>query len=243
MAQSQLEEKETDEKSCDKMFAIYSQRITDFERNICKFPLDSNSIIKQSNYLANNQVYSHMKECYQLIHGCVLWLVYHFINIKKLYGTNIEKELYKNMTIIQLFDRLSTKRSVAFYQPNDRYLLRNGHKHANKWNLIGTNKELEINELDEINNITKDKKPILKNYLSYDELLISALCGISSPTHFINNGSRRNCGKLMNKYPIQSIYIGLVGARFEKSNVMEHLLMLITHAQNTIDNGFTMNEC
>ena len=230
--------KENADNDVDTMFKKYSQRIEEFEANICEFPLDSNNIIKHNDYLPRNEVYKHMQQCYPLVHGSVLLLIHHFINIKKKYGTKIEKELYKTMTMTQFFDRLATKRSVAFYQPNDRYLLRNGHKHSNKWYLIGTEKESEITDLDKINNITIDKKPKLSEYLSYDELLISALCGISSPTHFINDGSRRNCGKLMDKYPMEGIYIGLVGARFEKPNVMEHLLMIITESQNITNNGF-----
>eukprot|EP01083_Nonionella_stella_P302908 1046243_1 len=246
MAQLVSDQKDNKPKSNDKdidtMLEQYSERITAFEKHICKFPLDTNSIITQTKYLPSEQVYAHMQQCYPLIHGSVLLLAYRFIHIKKMYGTAIEKQLYKTMSVTQLFDRLATKRSVAFYQPNDRYLLRNGHKHANKWNLIGTDKESEITDLDQMNGITQKMKPTLSEYLSYDELILSALCGISSPTHFINDGSRRNGGRCMANYPLQAIYVGLVGARFEKHHVMEHLLMAISPTQNTAQNGFGCND-
>jgi len=38
--------------------------------------------------------------------------------------------------------------------------------------------------------MSKSKKPTLKNYMSYDEISLSSMCGISSPTTFINNGDR-----------------------------------------------------
>ena len=46
--------------------------------------------------------------------------------------------------------------------------------------------------------MSQGMKPKLADYLSYDELILSAMCGISSPTHFINDGDRRNCGRINN---------------------------------------------
>eukprot|EP01083_Nonionella_stella_P301494 1034595_1 len=39
-------------------------------------------------------------------------------------------------------------------------------------------------------------------------------------------------------YPLEGIYMGLVGARFEKPGIMEHSLMIITPEQNTTENGY-----
>ncbi len=132
------------------------------------------------------------------------------------------------MNIHQFIDRLVTKRAVVFYKQFDSYLLRDGCRGAGKWKLIGTDKESNVS---------------ISNYLSYDELLISALCGISSPTHFINNGYRQNCGEWpsfsdRHNYPLNGIYIGLVGARFEKQNCMENALMLVNKKQNINSNGY-----
>ena len=147
------------------------------------------------------------------------------------------------MNLTKFFDRLATKRCVVFYQSYDSYLLRNGYNDSGKWEFIGTEKENQTDKYD----VAPEKKPKLADYLSYDELIISALCGISSPTHFINNGDRRNCGRINEDdfgkeadkmYPMQGIYMGLVGARFEKSGYMEYALMAVTNEQNKKQNGY-----
>ena len=78
------------------------------------------------------------------------------------------------------------------------------------------------------------------DYMSYDELFISALCGVSSPTHFINDGDRRNHGRFTKggTYPLEGIYMALIGARFEKEYFMEHSLMAVTANQNTSERGY-----
>ena len=68
----------------------------------------------------------------------------------------------------------------------DSYLLRNGYNDNGGWDSIGTVDENKVTKYD----VTVHKKPKLAEYLSYDELIISAMCGISSPTHFINDGNR-----------------------------------------------------
>jgi hypothetical protein len=69
---------------------------------------------------------------------------------------------------------------------------------------------------------------------------LSALVGVSVPTYFINNGGRNNMGKKasIGTYEPQGIYVGLVGARFEKVDRMEWQHMIITPEQNTRENGY-----
>ena len=62
------------------------------------------------------------------------------------------------------------------------------------------------------------------DYISYDEMLISALFSVAVPTYFINSGSRRNEGiRNMNfdEYRTYGVYIGSVGCRFERPGLME----------------------
>eukprot|EP01084_Bolivina_argentea_P056621 103579_1 len=221
----------------DEMFKKYQQRITEFEDEICEFPVDNNRIISEEFNQFKPQIYEHMKSCYPLVHGSVLSLANDFLLIKKQFGTEIEKKVYSQMSLCQFFDRLATKRCVVFYQSYDSYLLRNGYNDSGHWEYVGTPNEQKQDKYD----VTPLKKPKLSEYLSYDELMISALCGISSKTHFINNGDRRNCGRVNKNneyYPAEAIYMGLVGARFEKSGFMEHALMAVTPQQNTIENGY-----
>ncbi len=221
-----------DPKNAEKMFNTYMKRVDKFEKDICRFPLETNSIVFGS--FDSKQIYKNMTETYPICHGAVLSVAYQFLLAKREFGSSVEQQLYKNMTLLDFFHRICTKRAVVFYQKYDSYMLRNGKKGANGWEAVGT-------DYENIDGNASGATPLLSDYLSYDELLISALCGISSPTHFINNGSRRNNGrKSMDKtnYPLSGIYMGLIGARFEKQYIMEYALMIITAAQNKEDMGY-----
>eukprot|EP00004_Rigifila_ramosa_P000873 TRINITY_DN10891_c0_g1_i1.p1 TRINITY_DN10891_c0_g1~~TRINITY_DN10891_c0_g1_i1.p1 ORF type:complete len:320 (-),score=34.96 TRINITY_DN10891_c0_g1_i1:411-1370(-) len=76
--------------------------------------------------------------------------------------------------------------------------------------------------------------------MSYDEIGLAALVSVSSPTFFINNGSRGNCAQPGRPGTFQpwGIYVGMVGCRFERQSVMEDQHMNITRSQNTKANGY-----
>merc|ERR1712048_1214147 len=82
---------------------------------------------------------------------------------------------------------------------------------------------------------------MLENYQSYDEMELSALIGMSVPTHFINDGARDNSGKAkpMKAGPFErrGVYVGLVGCRFERQNVMEskHMIVSATRDAQPVD--------
>merc|ERR1712228_703975 len=220
----------------------YEKRIAAFEENICKFPVDNNRITSDAWTKFRPQTLQHMQQCYPLVHGSVISLAHDFLQLKIKYGSVIEQKLYSELTMEQFFDRLATKRCVVFFQRYDQYLLRNGCDGNGKWENVGTENESKKNDKYDV---SPEKKPKLSDYLSYDELVLSAMCGISSPTHFINDGDRRNCGKIdadnfgENKlYPSEGIYMGLVGARFEKSGFMEYSLMAVSSEQNKQENGY-----
>merc|ERR1719491_611798 len=176
-----------------------------------------------------------MTQTYPLCHGAMLSLAHSFLVVKRLYGSTIERALYADLSMSAFISRLFQKRAVSFYQSHDAFLLRNGQKGAGNWEAIGT----------ELESFSDKNAPILSEYLSYDELILSAMCGMSSPTHFINAGSRQNRGRrdvsAHSPYPIEAVYMGLVGARFEKANVMEHALMAVTRKQNTAQFGYGKN--
>ncbi|KAI7867774.1 hypothetical protein K492DRAFT_110435, partial [Lichtheimia hyalospora FSU 10163] len=165
-------------------------------------------------------ILEHAKESCILVHEKVINLINDFINLKKEYGTNIEKKLYENMTDKQFIIRLIKKRPFYFYNKNDISMLRDGTiPNENDWNKIGTNEENKIKIYD---------------YLSYDEMQISSLIGVSTETYFINNGERYNFGKKMNIETFEEIgiHIGLVGARFEKKDKMESQHIIISKKYN-----------
>lgn len=222
-----------DPKNTDAMFEEYTKRFMEFEKTI-GFPLESNSIFNEE--FDNKQVYRHMTETYPLCHGAVLLLAHRFLLLKRECGSKIEQKFYDKMTLTELFDRISTKRAVVFYNASDDFMLRNGRRSSRGWENVGDD---NLESYDQ-HQMGQEFLPKLAEYLSYDELMLSALCGVSSPTHFINAGSRGNRGtvNLGVAHQPEGIYMGLIGARFEKQHVMEHSLMVVAAKQNTEDQGY-----
>ncbi len=158
-----------------------------------------------------------------LIHRKVLNFIKKFLRYKKRHGTKVEKKLYRYMDEYAFVDRLLTKRPLMFMTADDQYLLRNGQRGYGGFEAIGTKNECV--------------PLVLSDYLSYDEMQIAALISVSSPTYFINNGSRTNNALpgIAGSYQESGVYVGLVGARFEKNNCMESQHMLITAQKRNID--------
>jgi hypothetical protein len=119
---------------------------------------------------------------------------------------------------------------LVFYTSYDITTTRSGRNLEGKdWKLIGTDSEGALS---------------LERYLSYDEMQISALIGVSSPTFFINNGNRYNVGIRDRKgnYQREGIYVGLVGARFEKPRKMESQHILIFERNDHKGVGINISE-
>lgn len=131
-----------DPKDTSSKFEEYFQRYGSFQQNITQFPIETNSIILESRLSSKqNDIYRHMTQAYPICHGGILCLAHQFILTKRKYGSEVEKKLYKDMTLVQLFDRIATKRAVVFYQKYDSYMLRNGRKGASNWEQVGTDVE------------------------------------------------------------------------------------------------------
>jgi len=161
-----------------------------------------------------------------IIDAKVLKLIDGFLSYKKKYGSDIEKKFYATMSRDSFINRLLTERPIMFMTPADSYILRTGKQGSGGFETIGTDTE---------------KAPlVLRDYLSYDEMQIAALLGVSTPTYFINNGSRTNKAVLAapGTYQETGVYIGLVGARFEKPGLMDWQHVLVTKEQNTVENGY-----
>ncbi|MCE2983999.1 MAG: DUF4804 domain-containing protein, partial [Parachlamydia sp.] len=160
-----------------------------------------------------------------ILHQKTVQLINDFLEIKRRDGTAIEQALYSEMTQEQFIDRLLIKRPLVFHLNTDKYLLQTAEQGSGGFEAIG--KEGEALPLT------------LQNYLSYDEMQISALLGVSTPTYFINSGKRYNRGLLSQEdYQKTGVYVGLVGARFERENLMEWQHMIVTPNQNTPENGY-----
>lgn len=79
----------------------------------------------------------NINSVYPVLHEYALILYSSFLQNKRKFGTDIERKLYKDMTVEMLIDRLLKKRAVAFVGPHDRYMLIDGFGRSGKWELIG----------------------------------------------------------------------------------------------------------
>jgi hypothetical protein len=185
--------------------------------------------------LENKEIY--IKNTWLSVPKNLLTLISGFIEHKKTHGSLIEKQFYQGMKVKDFIVRLLEKRALTFTGCADSYNLRNwrnsGQKQNNRgighWDKIGTDKETF--------------PLLLKDYISYDEIEISAFLTLSCFTPFINNGSRHNCGRQDPDeiFQKEGIYMGQVGARFQVHKHMEWRYMIIDSAQNTIKNGYGPN--
>ncbi|KAI4866107.1 hypothetical protein F4820DRAFT_418134 [Hypoxylon rubiginosum] len=144
-------------------------------------------------------------------------LVEKFLAYKRQHGTTKEKQLYANMTAGQEIARLYRNRPLAFLNSSDDTVLRYGRRinsAARSWDAVGTDSEQVIT---------------LSEYLSYDEIMLGSFMGASSPSYFVNNGSRNNSGRpgAPGSFETRGIIVGLVGARFERPEHMDSNLILL----------------
>ena len=132
----------------------------------------------------------------------------------------IEKKLFKKMTVANYVSRLLQCRPLVFFTGADSFLLKNGRSGC------GWSSSSSVLPLEE--------------YLTYEEMQISALLGVSVPTHFINSGKRSNMGNPDRSGAFQAtgVYVGLVGARFEVPNKMESQHLLVTENFSTPERGY-----
>ena len=153
-------------------------------------------------------------------------LVDAFLAEKRQNGSRHEKELYSTdgFTWRNEVSRLIEQRPLVFMGSTDHTILRDGtqlHKSTDEWDRNGT-AEQHLNE-----------RLTLKDYLSYDEIMLGSLIGVSGPSYFINDGNRHNCGQPGTKgsFEERGVIVGLVGARFERPDRMDsvHILPTVTH--------------
>lgn len=211
----------------DSDFNALVKKSDEFSRGVPFKTTENRVAVICGNDTAKKQVViNQAKNTYPIVHTKTLPLIDEFINTKKIHGSPIEKVFYATMSRDAFITRLLTNRPMAFLTSHDDYLLRTGQQGAGGFEAIGTHNEIA--------------PLLLKDYLSYDEMEISALLGVSVPTYFINSGLRQNMGILgtPGEYQETGIYVGLVGARFEKADVMEYKHIIIDPVQNTAQNGY-----
>jgi hypothetical protein len=165
----------------------------------------------------NETITDYASRTYPIIHKDVYnFIITKFVDfMQNKYST----ETYFNKDTY--IDRLFEKRPLAFFSHYDNTLCR-----------------LELENNEDCKDKTSNFSIPHKEYISYEEMAVSALLGLSGPVHFINNGNINNNCILNFKPAVDGYLYGLVGARFEKENEMEWRHIIITPRQNTAANGY-----
>ncbi|KAJ8110716.1 hypothetical protein ONZ43_g5802 [Nemania bipapillata] len=156
-----------------------------------------------------------------VVHSRFPALVTQFLAHKRLHGSGVEKAFYHaGWTWQQQVARLIEKRALIFMGGSDFTVLRSGqriNRGCVEWDRVGTEKEGD------------NKHIFLEEYLSYDEIMLSSLIGVSGPSFFINDGARNNAGrpgKKADTFEPRGVIVGLVGARFEREDRMDSTYVL-----------------
>ncbi|CEO99311.1 hypothetical protein PBRA_001217 [Plasmodiophora brassicae] len=167
--------------------------------------------------LPDGQHAVHAAEARVIVHARVLELIDKFLTYKRGSGTDIERSIYQSMTRDEFVARLICNRPLSFMSASDTTLLRTRVRpRGSDWFLVGMPSENESSIQ-------------MSSYLTYDEMAISALLGVSSPTTFINSGGRYNRGRKRSSgsFIRNGIVIGAVGCRFEQPGRMESQFIIV----------------
>ncbi|EDX01203.2 uncharacterized protein LOC6524232 [Drosophila yakuba] len=196
------------------------------EKFPAKFGIDT-CRVKAQPVDRSDHIQKQIASAYPVIHERTLLLYISFLEHKLKFGSEQEKLIYKDMTLVDFVQRLLVKRCVWFFGSGDYYHTMDGKIGLEGFEAVGTFSE---------------KDPLtLNSVLSYDEIKLAALLYVSCHSEFINDGRRSNAGEVtQNKDTIEreGVIIGLIGARFERPDVMEYQDIMITETQNTQAKGY-----
>ena len=143
-------------------------------------------------------------------------------------GSSVERDVYKSLSVSDLMHRVLTKRPLMFMNSYDQYLLKSGADGAGS----------EV--FDRIGSTNQGDDLTLTDLMSYDEMSLSSLLAVSTPTHFINAGGRNNMGRRApnGSFVPKGVVVGQVGTRFERKQRMEWCHCVIDETQNTVGRGY-----
>lgn len=195
-----------------------------------QFPVQSvlcHALLKEQPDVSEEILEHHINSAYPVLHEAALTLYIDFLEYKKKFGTTQEKELYADMSVVDLVHRFLEKRAVTFCGRFDSYMLLSGEKGMSGWDEIGTK--------------TETPPLVLQDCLSYDEIKLSAFLALSSYSVFLNTGSRRNCGipsSSLETVRRHGVVVGIVGPRLSHGEIMDQHEIMVTKTQNVKKNGY-----
>lgn len=134
--------------------------------------------------------------------------------MRKLPGEESEnyRKVYENFSPPDLVKRLLFKRPIVFCGFT---LMRNLENPTNDY--------LSFDDVAKNLEKTQGELPYLREYISWDEILLSSLINMSTPTFYVSDGSIKNWNEVpKNPFIDQGVLCGLVGARNTKYNYLEH---------------------
>jgi hypothetical protein len=166
-------------------------------------------------------IHSDASSTHIIIHAKFPSLINAFLAHKRAHGSSHEKALYTpTFTWKHLVTRLITKRPLSFVGGSDFTMLRDGttidDDATGEWDRNGTEAQRQ------------NKYLTLAEYLSYDEIMLGSLVGVSGESYFINDGNRWNRGipGKPGTFQERGVIVGLVGARFERADRMDSVFVL-----------------
>ena len=176
-----------------------------------------------------------------VVNAEVVELIKEHIKLTMKHGTDVEKVCYKkqifnnqnyveggeitNVHVDNFIQRLINKRPLAFLNASDTHLLRDGTKLKRDFT--------DLHNMPRSESAAAEYEHFcFENYISYDEMKISAFLHLSADTSFMNDGDRYNQGankRNEEAKPIvkDGVIIGSVGARFERKGLMEWQDMIV----------------
>lgn len=212
---------------------LFSRMVSNIKQLQYNVPSTNNSLedVARGQSTRALQISCFAQDVGTFYHASVSDLLLQFLEFRRAHGTQVEKSLYQNMTTSQLVTRLLKNRPVVFMDADDQYELHTGQTGQGSQNFVNIGTSLERPPL------------VLSSYLSYAEMQVSALLGISVPTFFINDGGRDNRGVPAppGTFEDQGVVVDQVGCRFERPQLMEWQHMVVTREQNTAANGYGRN--
>ncbi|KAJ3322934.1 hypothetical protein HDV06_002593 [Boothiomyces sp. JEL0866] len=171
-----------------------------------------NRIQSIAKYKPSSEILKHALGTRIVTHSKVVQVADKFLEKKLKTGSPLEKNLYTGMTSRDFIKRLIEKRPLVFMSASDTTLTLDNM-------LLPTTREWQ--------NVALGSQELpIQDYLTYEEMAISALVGVSTPTYFINNGNKFNHAEKDDNHQDFGIVVGLVGCRFENPKEMESRFIL-----------------
>eukprot|EP00936_MAST-01D_sp_MAST-1D-sp1_P002043 g2043.t1 len=215
------------------------------------FPLEStrigqhiNGVQTKHSTLNPDEVLAHANSTRPIAMDAVQGLLIDFLQQKLRYGTDAERTTYaafvphdagKGADVVacdlsSFVTRLMTSRPLMFLGRRDQYMLKDGSRGFGGFELVGSERDA----------VLLKGKLALEHLLSFDEIAVASLIGLSGLTHFFNDGKPNNCGELgiPGSFERTGVYTSVSAPRFDHEGLLDWQHIVVSPSQNTTENGY-----